>query len=150
MKKLIFLSLAFVIVLALAFYLSSLTKPTNNARRELIKELNPLECDLNIQACEYNFKGKTVQVFFDEKPLSSLSQTRLRIENLGDYKDLNARIYGLNMYMGDIVPNFEKEGQSYEATIVIAACVIDIMRFRVEFFDADEPLGFYFDFDVRR
>ncbi|EIE6731039.1 hypothetical protein NOO24_001709, partial [Campylobacter jejuni] len=38
----------------------------------------------------------------------------------------------------------------YESKIVLAACVLDTMRFRVEFMDNNKPIGFYFDFELKK
>ncbi|HFZ5067542.1 TPA: hypothetical protein ACIKYB_001722, partial [Campylobacter jejuni] len=29
-------------------------------------------------------------------------------------------------------------------------CVLDTMRFRVEFMDNNKPIGFYFDFELKK
>ncbi|KGI56737.1 hypothetical protein [Campylobacter sp. MIT 97-5078] len=147
-KKKFFFALVLLSILVL-FVILNTTK--TQGKRELISELKPLECDLNVRDCMFDFKGKKVLVKTSLKPLASLQEFELILENLGDYKKLNARIYGLNMYMGDIVPSFEKiHSNSYKANIVLSACVIDIMRFRMEFFEGEEKLDFYFDFDVKR
>lgn len=149
MYKKLFLSLCLLLVLGFVAFFG--IKEQGGKKRELIKELTPLSCDLNIQACEYEFKGRKVRVEFKEKPLQALIENELLVENLGEFEDLNAKIYGLNMYMGDIVPHFEQVEQgSYKANVVPSACVIDTMRFRVEFFSAKEAVDFYFDFDIKR
>lgn len=147
MKRLLFL--AFTLLLALvSFFVMSEQK---GKKRELIKELTPLTCDLNVKACEYEFKGRKVRVEFKEKPVQALVENELVIENLGEFKDLSAKIYGLNMYMGDVMPHFEYLNQnSYKANVVPSACVIDTMRFRVEFFEKEKAINFHFDFDIKR
>ena len=147
MKRLLFL--AFTLLLALvSFFVMSEQK---GKKRELIKELTPLTCDLNVKACEYEFKGRKVRVEFKEKPVQALVENELVIENLGEFKDLSAKIYGLNMYMGDVMPHFEHLNQnSYKANVVPSACVIDTMRFRVEFFEKEKAINFHFDFDIKR
>lgn len=148
MKKLL-LSLFALLLLALIAFLASSER--GGKKRELIKELTPLSCDLNEKPCEYEFKGRKVRVEFKEKPIQALIENELFVENLGEYKNLSAKIYGLNMYMGDVVPSFERVGQnSYKASVVPSACVIETMRFRVEFFDKKKPVEFYFDFDIKR
>lgn len=125
-------------------------------KRELVKtqDLKPLACDLNQRACEYEFKGRSVRAEFKNKPLRILDENELVIENLGSFKRLNARIYALNMYMGDVVPEFKALGdennQTYSANIVISACPLDLMRYRIELFDGDTPLNLHFDVDIRR
>lgn len=148
MKKILFLGFCFVFLLAMLVFFAM---NKQSQKRELIKELAPLACDLSIKACEYEFKGQKVEVEFKEKPLQTLIENELIIKNLGDFKDLNARIYGLNMYMGDVVPHFERVGEnSYKASVVPSACVLDTMRFRVEFFEGKKSIDFYFDFDIKR
>ncbi len=135
MKKLLFAFFVALLLVVGAFFV--LDNEPQNKRRELIKELPLLACDLNEKPCEYEFKGQKVRVEFKEKPLH--------------FSELNARIYGLNMYMGDVVPTFKKtSANSYKAAVVPSACVIDTMRFRVEFFNGKKPINFYFDFDIKR
>lgn len=148
MKKLLLSFFALLLLALIAFLALS---ERGGKKRELIKELTPLSCDLNEKPCEYEFKGRKVRVEFKEKPIQALVENELFVENLGEYKNLSAKIYGLNMYMGDVVPNFERTGQgSYKASVVPSACVIETMRFRVEFFDKKKPIKFYFDFDIKR
>lgn len=149
MKKLLFLAFCLVLLLTIATFFAM--SEQGGKKRELIKELPPLACDLNEQECEYEFKGQKVRVEFKEKPIQALVENELFVENLGEFKHLSAKIYGLNMYMGDVVPHFERVNQnSYKANVVPSACVIDTMRFRVEFFDKEKPIKFYFDFDIKR
>ena len=149
MKKLLFGIFALLLLALIAFWV--LSSEQGSKKRELIKELTPLQCDLNEKPCEYEFKGRKVRVEFKEKPIQALIENELVVENLGAFKDLNARIYGLNMYMGDVVPNFERINESsYKAAVVPSACVIDTMRFRVEFFEGKKPVNFHFDFDIKR
>ncbi len=103
-------------------------------------DLSPLSCDLNIENCTYNFKNREVLVSMDPKPLQSLEITNLKI-----------KIYGLNMFMGDIMPKVNKINETdYESKLVLAACVLEVMRFRAEVFEDDKPIGFHFDFDLKR
>lgn len=111
----------------------------------------PLSCDLNVGACSYRFKDKEILVSLDPKPLQALDITYLKVKNLGDYKDLKLKIYGLNMFMGEIKPKLVKlEDGTYESKIVLSSCTLDIMRFRAEFIQDGKPIGFYFDFELRR
>ncbi|WP_139453175.1 hypothetical protein [Campylobacter armoricus] len=149
MKNLFIFAFAIILAICGAYFY---TNSTNNGlkKRELITTLYPLECDLNTQECTYNFKNKQVLVTLNPKPITALNELDLNISNLGDYKKLNARVYGLNMYMGDIVPQFKKNNNTYYAKLVLSSCTLDIMRFRIELFDDETPLNFYFDFDVKR
>ena len=149
MKTLLFAFFVALLLVVGAFLV--LDNEPQNKRRELIKELPLLACDLNEKPCEYEFKGQKVRVEFKENPVQALVENELVVENLGDFSELNARIYGLNMYMGDVVPTFKKtSANSYKAAVVPSACVIDTMRFRVEFFNGKKPINFYFDFDIKR
>ncbi|EAJ6225431.1 hypothetical protein A0X89_00880 [Campylobacter coli] len=110
-----------------------------------------LSCDLNVESCTYDFKDRKVLVSMDPKPIQSLEVTNLKIKNLGNYENLKIRIYGLNMFMGDIMPKVNKVNETdYESKLVLAACVLELMRFRAEVLEDDKPIGFYFDFDLRR
>ncbi|HBD8833005.1 TPA: hypothetical protein KLA51_001637, partial [Campylobacter jejuni] len=54
-------------------------------------------------------------------------------------------------YMGEIKPKIHRlNSTGYESKIVLAACVLDTMRFRVEFMDNNKPIGFYFDFELKK
>ncbi|EDP5989767.1 hypothetical protein FWB34_08755, partial [Campylobacter jejuni] len=94
----------------------------------------PLTCDLNVKDCTYSFNNKEVLISLNPKPLQSLDVTNLKIVNLGNYNNLGIKIYGLNMYMGEIKPKIHRlNSTDYESKIVLATCVLDTMRFRVEF-----------------
>lgn len=149
MKNLFIFALAIILAITGAYFYNN---PTNNPykKRKLITTLTPLQCDLNTQECEYNLNERKVLVSLSPKPITSMSELDLNISNIGDFDKLNARVYGLNMYMGDIVPNFKKINNSYHAKLVLGLCTLDIMRFRIELFDDEKPLNFYFDFDVKR
>ncbi|EAI4447993.1 hypothetical protein ACR3S7_000243 [Campylobacter lari] len=148
MKNLLVFALAIVFAICGAYFYTN--SSNTGKKRELITTLTPLTCDLNIQECKYNFKDKKVLVNLNPKPITTLNELDLNITNLGEFKKLNARVYGLNMYMGDIVPQFKKINNTYHAKLVLSSCTLDIMRFRIELFDDETPLGFYFDFDVKR
>ncbi|EAM0774491.1 hypothetical protein D3558_08775, partial [Campylobacter jejuni] len=92
-----------------------------------------------------------VLISLNPKPLQSLDVTNLKIVNLGNYNNLGIKIYGLNMYMGEIKPKIHRlNSTDYESKIVLATCVLDTMRFRVEFMDNNKPIGFYFDFELKK
>ncbi|EIQ0611132.1 hypothetical protein LUL41_001705, partial [Campylobacter jejuni] len=111
----------------------------------------PLTCDLNVKDCTYSFNNKKVLISLNPKPLQSLDVTNLKIVNLGNYNNLGIKIYGLNMYMGEIKPKIHRlNSTDYESKIVLAACLLDTMRFRVEFMDNNKPIGFYFDFELKK
>ncbi|WP_257935939.1 hypothetical protein UPTC15629_1201 [Campylobacter lari] len=148
MKNLLVFALAIVFAICGTYFYTN--SSNSGKKRELITTLTPLTCDLNVQECEYNFKDKKVLVNLNPKPIAALNELDLNITNLGKFKKLNARVYGLNMYMGDIVPQFKKINNTYHAKLVLSSCTLDVMRFRIELFDDEAPLGFYFDFDVKR
>ena len=102
----------------------------------------PLSCDLNIEDCTYKFKDKTILISLNPKPLQALDITHLKVENLGDYDNLRLKIYGLNMFLGEIKPKLIKLGNgNYESKIVLSSCTLDVMRFRAEFTQNDKPIG---------
>ncbi|EAJ1119316.1 hypothetical protein J7D62_000400 [Campylobacter lari] len=148
MKNLLAFALAIIFAICGAYFYTNST--ISGKKRELITTLTPLTCDLNTQECEYNFKDKKVLINLNPKPIATLNELDLNITNLGEFKKLNARVYGLNMYMGDIVPQFKKINNTYHAKLVLSSCTLEVMRFRIELFDDETPLDFYFDFDVKR
>ncbi|MCR6594112.1 hypothetical protein [Campylobacter insulaenigrae] len=147
MKKLLIFVIVIISLMAMAY---TYTSNNQSKKRELITTLTPLQCDLNIQDCSYDFNGQKILVSLNPKPISSMSELDLNISNLGDFSNLNARVYGLNMYMGDIVPKFKKNNNSYHAKLVLSSCTLDVMRFRIELFEDEKALDFYFDFDIKR
>lgn len=150
-KKVILLVLFFIIIITGAYFTVNYDEIFSSYRkRELLSVLTPLKCDLNKQACKYLFKGHEVSVEFSPKPVPNLEEISLSIKNLGNYKDLNAKVYGLNMYMGTLVPKFLKTGLDYKAELFLSSCVLNIMRYRFEFFNKQEPIGFHFDIDIQR
>lgn len=248
MRKILILAALILLVGVVAWAIFYQLKNGDTPRKNIAtKDLLPLICDLNLNPCEFEFRGKKVRIDFKEKPVQSMVENELTIENLGDFKDLNARIYGLNMFMGEISPKFTridaqnpalkndkalnfalknnnasnaensnsslknndilnsaleknsnlkntnasnaensnlnlKKGNDlnlslknnensnstlkndsalnaenlgsvsvlYKANIVFSACVLDLMRFRVEFYDGKKPLNFHFDIDIKR
>ncbi len=130
------------------------SRPTNataGKKRVIIKELTPLKCNLNETPCEYEFQGRKVRVEFRDKPILAMVENELLIENLGDFGALDMRIYGLNMFMGDITPRLKPLPHgAYKASVVLSSCVVKVMRFRAEFFKGEKQLDFHFDFDVKR
>lgn len=145
----VFLYSIILIILIIIIYIFNHQNNTKyNTKRQLITELVPLECDLNKSDCYFDFDDKKVLVSFVSKPLIAMDENTLKIKNLGDFKKLNAKIYGLNMYMGDIVPTFIKNDDNYEAKIRLSSCATKTMRYRIEFFDDNKAIDFYFDFDL--
>lgn len=114
------------------------------------KKISPLICDLNEKDCEFDFKGKKIFVEFGPKALQALEISKLRVFGLDEFDELELKIYGLNMYMGDIWPRLVKNDGVFEADVLLGACVLELMRFRAEFLQNGEPIGFYFDFDLKR
>ena len=123
----------------------------SGGKRELIKELSPLACDLNATSCKLMYKNKELEVSLSPRPIMVLDELELRIRGLDEIKGLQAAIYGLNMYMGDVVGEFERqESGDYVASVVLSSCALPIMRFRLELLQGDRPLGSYIDFDVEK
>ena len=112
--------------------------------------ITPLTCDLNIEDCIFDFNNKKIRIFLTPKPLQAMQELDLKIENLDFYENLSLKIYGLNMFMGEIKPRLIYKNSHYEAKILLSACTLDTMRYRAQFFKDDNPLGFHFDFELRR
>lgn len=147
MKKIIFFTL-FVFLIIILYTIFNLYTLSKKSKTDLNKTLT---CDLNVKDCTYDFKGKKVFVSLIPKPLQSFDVTHLEIKNLGNYPHLKFKIYGLTMFMGEIKPKLIQINQNdYKADIVLAACTLDTMRFRAEFMQDEKPIGFYFDFELRR
>ncbi|HEB9314493.1 TPA: hypothetical protein RZK21_000349 [Campylobacter coli] len=150
MKKIFFI-LASGLSLLILYLIFDFYVLKDRATLNQTEALPPLGCDLNVESCTYDFKDRKVLVSMDPKPIQSLEVTNLKIKNLGNYENLKIRIYGLNMFMGDIMPKVNKVNETdYESKLVLAACVLELMRFRAEVLEDDKPIGFYFDFDLRR
>ncbi|MBS4407042.1 hypothetical protein [Campylobacter vulpis] len=146
MKKFFFIfSLAFIL---LGFYLH--LKFDFDKDKNFTNTNASLSCDLNIKDCVFDFKGKKINIFLNPKPLQAMQELDLKIENLDFYENLSLKIYGLNMFMGEIKPRLIYKNSHYEAKILLSVCTLDTMRYRAEFFKDDKPLGFHFDFELRR
>ncbi|EJQ5726076.1 hypothetical protein NZY91_002098, partial [Campylobacter coli] len=118
MKKIFFIlaSGLSLLILYIIFDFYVLKDRTTLSQTEV---LSPLSCDLNIENCTYSFKDREVLISMDPKPLQSLEITNLKIKNLGNYKNLKIKIYGLNMFMGDIMPRVTKINETdYESRLV--------------------------------
>ncbi|TKX30980.1 hypothetical protein [Campylobacter estrildidarum] len=150
MKKL-FSILAFTLLLLISYLIidNYVLKNKINSNKE--KTLTPLPCDLNSKDCVYKFKNKEILISLTPKPIKSLQNIHLKIKNLGTYENLKLKIYGLNMFMGEINPKIYRINQTdYEAQFTLSACSMHIMRFRAELINNNKPIDFYFDFDLRR
>lgn len=148
MRKIVFI-LVFACVIVILYIIFYTTKHSQKVIKADFS--TPLTCDLNIKDCKYSFNNREVLISLNPKPLQSLDVTNLKIVNLGDYNNLGIKIYGLNMYMGEIKPKIHRlNSTDYESKIVLATCVLDTMRFRVEFMDNNKPIGFYFDFELKK
>ena len=145
MKKIIFL---FFCIFSFAFYF--LCKSFNFLDFSLKdSELSPLSCNLNIKDCEYNFNDQKIKISLNPRPIRSLENIRLNVENLNYNTNLKIKIYGLNMYMGDIIYDLiQNKEKVYYGNIILNSSLLNTMRFRAEIFENDKYTGFYFDFDV--
>ncbi|HEC1583803.1 TPA: hypothetical protein R1X63_001035 [Campylobacter upsaliensis] len=121
-----------------------------NKDKKLTDTNAPLACDLNVKDCIFNFKDKKIRIFLNPKPLQAMQELDLKIENLDFYENLSLKIYGLNMFMGEVKPRLIYKNSHYEAKILLSACTLDTMRYRAQFFKDDKPLSFHFDFELRR
>lgn len=105
-----------------------------------------LSCNLNGNACF------SADVKFSTTPnlIEAMRPFTLQISNLkGEFDDLNARIYGLNMDMGTILVRLNKIDEIYEGKAVISVCVVKEMVYRVELYDGKKPLGIYVDLKIK-
>lgn len=150
MKRYLYLGIFCVLAIFVAFIASNYQSYDDPSKRKLITKLEPLACDLNKKSCEYIFKKQKVIVSFEPRPVPILEEIELKIDNLGEYKKLWAKVYGLNMYMGTLVPEFKKTNKNYKARLFLSSCILDVMRYRFEFYDDEDPIGFHFDIDIKR
>lgn len=143
MKKIVFIA-----IFILTFYF--LFESFNFLNLVKNKDLKPLNCDLNIQDCIYNFKGQKIKISINPKPIKSLENININIKNLNCNKNIKLKIYGLNMYMGDIIYDINKSNDYiHDGNIMLNSSLLNTTRFRTEIFEEDKYTGFYFDFDVK-
>ena len=140
-KKIYLLSLVLLILLAVFFY-----KKLGINNEDLV-----FYCDLSSNDCSFLINDKNISIKSSAKPILPMNEFQIFIENLGDYKDLKAKLFGLNMYMGDILLKFEKIGENlYKSDVVISSCPLDIMRYRLSLLEGERALNLAFDFEVKR
>lgn len=115
-------------------------------------QLHQLPCSLNLQSCDVTYKSEIINFDINPKPVRFMEKTTIHISGLkGKYKDLNIRIYGLNMNMGVIKAGLNKiDENNYEAIISLSSCLLTTMRYRAEVFDGEKSIGLFVDFDLRR
>lgn len=107
-----------------------------------------LQCDLNKNDC-YDSSGK-VSFSLTPRPVMAMVPTTLKINGLsGNFDNLNARLNGINMDMGEIRVDLEKRGDSYAGVMVISSCVVSAMQYKVELFDNDKKLNISTSFELR-
>lgn len=141
MKKIfIFTILPILIGGAFAFFYINNEKKIDNQNFEV-------KCDLNLQDCE----NDGVKFSFSSRPVYSMVPVLLEISNLqGDFKNLNAKICGINMNMGTIKADFKKVGDNkYRTNVVFSACVVAKMIYRIELFDGEKSIGKFVDFIIK-
>lgn len=141
-KKIYLLILLILIGFGLFFY---------NKQSSIKEEALAFYCDLSNKDCEFLLNGKKIFIKSSEKPIIPMDEFELFIENLGEYKNLRAKIFGLNMYMGDIFVDFDKiDKNSYKANILLSSCPLDVMIYRILLFNGDKKLDIAFDFEVKK
>lgn len=141
-KKIYLLILLVLISFGLFFY---------NKQNSVKEEILVFYCDLNNEDCEFLLNDRKIFIKSSEKPIIPMNEFEFFIENLGEYKNLRAKIFGLNMYMGDIFVDFEKmDKNSYKANILLSSCPLDVMIYRILLFDGDKKLDIAFDFEVKK
>ena len=142
-KKILFFCFALLLALGYFIFDAFLFKDKD-------ANFSPPQCDLNARDCSYIFNGKEISISLQPKPLQAMQNLNLEIKNLAHYDDLELRVYGLNMFMGEIKPKLIAAQNGYRAEIFLPACVLDTMLYRAEFFQKGKALGFHFDFELRR
>lgn len=138
-----------ILLLIMAGFLGATFAFLLNANNEFKKQNSPLNiwCDLNTKDCQMD---NGVKFSFWSKPLIAMTPIILSIDGLkGDYKNLNARIYGLNMDMGTIKVNFDKKEKQYIGKLILNSCILSRMDYRLELFDGDKPINIYIDFYLK-
>lgn len=115
-------------------------------------DLIPLECDLMKKKCTKEFNSQQITFDLSPRPVEIMAETTITISGLDyDFYDAKLRIFGLNMDMGTIIASLEKKDNVYKTTVALSACLVeDVMRYRIEVYDGNEPTGLYMDFDVPR
>lgn len=77
------------------------------------------------------------------KPIKIFKNTAIKVSNFPFDPNLKIKIYSLNSYIGNIIPQFTNTKDSIIINFT-GKSVTDDSRFRVEFLNN----GFFFDFDV--
>ena len=145
MNKILFVLSAIIAGGVFAFIMNSADTPTQKISAE-----SNITCDLNTQNCSITHNGDKIGFSFYPRPLEAMTPLTLKVDGLHHkYKNLNARIYGMNMDMGTIRANLENRGNLYIGTVVLSSCVVEVMNYRLELYDGEKQLGIYIDFNLK-
>ncbi|CZE46615.1 hypothetical protein [Campylobacter geochelonis] len=121
------------------------------AKSPILKDLEPLVCDLNRQICTKEFSGKKISFEISPKPITAMQKHIIKIKGLDlNSKDLEVVFSGVNMYMGDITSSLKKNGDELDGVFVLSMCSMHSMRYKAEIFDKKKSTGIYIEFDLKQ
>ena len=98
-------------------------------------------CDLGEKTCIVAYNGGQISVSLSPRPLAVMTPLTLKVSGLGPLASPNAHISGINMDMGVIIADLERDGADYVAKVVISSCVVREMHYWLSFYDGDKPIG---------
>lgn len=144
MRKKIVIFAIFLLTLALVFFANKNLKNAENLNEE---NLTLYFCDLNSKKCKFE---NNISIDISKRPIVAMQDFSMYVTNLSQKESIKAKLYGVNMYMGEIELEFTKiQDNTHKADVVLSSCPLDVMLYRMDFFDEDDRI-FYFHFEVKR